>query len=357
MRFRSTRTCSRRAGTTTRPYRLLTTDGVRTVEAAGRRFLEVDPAALTLLTAEAMRDIAHLLRPGHLAQLRAILDDPEASHNDRFVALELLKNACIAAGGVLPSCQDTGTAIVMGKKGELVLTGGDDEAAIARGVFDTYQTSNLRYSQMAPLDMYREEHRQQPAGADRDLRDSRRRVQLPVHGQGRRLGEQELPLPRDEGPAQPRQPHAVPRREAAHARHRGVPAVPPRDRDRRHVGGVRAQGREATRRRGTSTRSRPRATRSAAASATSRLEQKVLELTQQFGIGAQFGGKYFCHDVRVIRLPRHGASCPVAHRRLVLGRSSGARQDHAPRASSSKSSSAIPREFLPEVDRGRSRER
>ena len=138
------------------PYRLLTTDGVRTVEAAGRHFLEVDPAVLSLLTAEAMRDIAHFLRPGHLAQLRAILDDPEASHNDRFVALELLRNASIAAGGVLPSCQDTGTAIVVGKKGELVLTGGGDEAAIARGVFDTYQTSNLRYSQMAALDMYTE---------------------------------------------------------------------------------------------------------------------------------------------------------------------------------------------------------
>src|SRR4029453_13805796 len=126
------------------------------VEAAGRRFLEVAPALLPLLTAEAMRDIAHFLRPGHLAQLRAILDDPEASHNDRFVALELLRNASIAAGGVLPSCQDTGTAIVVGKRGELVLTGGGDEEAIARGVFDTYQTSNLRSSQMAALDMYRE---------------------------------------------------------------------------------------------------------------------------------------------------------------------------------------------------------
>ncbi len=138
------------------PYRLLTTDGVSTFEAAGRTFLKVAPEALTLLTREAMRDIAHLLRPGHLAQLAKILDDPEASPNDRFVALELLKNANIAAGGVLPMCQDTGTAIVMGKKGQHVFTGGGDEAAIARGVFDTYATANLRYSQLAPLDMYKE---------------------------------------------------------------------------------------------------------------------------------------------------------------------------------------------------------
>ena len=139
------------------PYRLLTTDGVSTFEADGSTFLQVEPEALTVLTATAMRDIAHLLRPGHLQQLRNILDDPEASDNDRFVATELLQNACIAAGGVLPGCQDTGTAIVKGKKGQyVVVRGGHDELHIARGVFDTYQTSNLRYSQMAPLDMWDE---------------------------------------------------------------------------------------------------------------------------------------------------------------------------------------------------------
>src|SRR5262245_56610973 len=138
------------------PYRLVSADFVSTFEAAGRTFLRVEPEGLRALTREAMRDIAHLLRPGHLAQLRAILDDPEASPNDRFVALDLLKNASIAAGGVLPSCQDTGTAIVMGKKGQLVFTGGGDEEAIAAGVTDTYHTANLRYSQVAPLDMYRE---------------------------------------------------------------------------------------------------------------------------------------------------------------------------------------------------------
>src|SRR5690606_626226 len=138
------------------PYRLVTSDGVSTFEAQGKTFLNVELEALSTLTREAMRDIAHLLRPGHLAQLRSILDDPEASPNDKFVALDLLKNANIAAGGVLPMCQDTGTAIVMGKKGQYVFTGGGDEQAIARGVFDTYRTSNLRYSQMAPLDMYKE---------------------------------------------------------------------------------------------------------------------------------------------------------------------------------------------------------
>src|SRR5262245_48517784 len=124
-------------------WRLFSSDGVSTVDAAGRHFLEVDPDMLTALTREAFRDISHLLRSRHLAQLRSILDDPEASANDRFVALDLLKNACIAAGGVLPMCQDTGTAIVMGKKGELVFTGGGDEAAIALGVEDTYRTANL----------------------------------------------------------------------------------------------------------------------------------------------------------------------------------------------------------------------
>ena len=143
----------------TTDFRLLTTEGVRTVEGpGGRTFLEVDDEAIRLLTATAMRDISHLLRPGHLAQLASILDDPEASANDRFVATELLHNANIAAGGVLPSCQDTGTAVISAKKGQQVLTNGDDKEAISRGVFDTFLTSNLRYSQMAPLDMFTEQN-------------------------------------------------------------------------------------------------------------------------------------------------------------------------------------------------------
>jgi len=137
-------------------YRLVTPDGVRLIEAAGRSFLEVDPSALTALAKEAIRDIQHLLRPSHLAQLRAIVDDPEASGNDRFVAMDLLRNACISAGGVLPMCQDTGTAIVIGKRTENVLTGGQDEAALSRGVFEAYQELNLRYSQMAPVNFWEE---------------------------------------------------------------------------------------------------------------------------------------------------------------------------------------------------------
>src|SRR5262245_11621180 len=143
------------------PYRLISSEGVSTFETPEGTFLKVSPAAITLLTETAMRDIAHLLRPAHLQQLANILDDPEASDNDRFVALDLLKNANIAAGGVLPMCQDTGTAIVKAKKGQFVITAdeqgvGGDEQAIARGVFNTYLTSNLRYSQMAPLTMYDE---------------------------------------------------------------------------------------------------------------------------------------------------------------------------------------------------------
>ena len=140
------------------PYRLLTTEGVATVSALGREFLQVEPSALSLLARTAMRDIAHLLRPAHLGQLRRILDDPESSANDRFVALDLLKNANIAAGGVLPMCQDTGTAIVMGKRGQTVLTDGHDEEHLSRGIYDAYTELNLRYSQLAPLTMWDEQN-------------------------------------------------------------------------------------------------------------------------------------------------------------------------------------------------------
>ena len=145
-------------GTDETEYRLVTAEGVSTVQAAGRSFLQVEPEALRLLTETAMHDIAHYLRPGHLQQLRNILDDPEASPNDRFVALDLLKNVNISAGGILPMCQDTGTAIVMGKRGQQVLTSGGDEAHIARGVYDAYTRLNLRYSQMAPLTMWDEKN-------------------------------------------------------------------------------------------------------------------------------------------------------------------------------------------------------
>ena len=212
------------------------------------------PSAIERLTAEAMHDIAHYLRPAHLAQLRRIIDDPEASGNDRFVATDLLKNVNISAGGVLPMCQDTGTAIVMGKKSEGVLTGADDGEAISRGVYDAYTRLNLRYSQLAPLTTYDEKNTgHEPARPDRDLlhprdagsgRDLTAGVQVPLHGQGRRLGQQVVPVPGDQGDPEPDADAGVPRREDPLARHRRLPAVPPGRGDRRHVGGVRAQDRE-----------------------------------------------------------------------------------------------------------------
>jgi fumarate hydratase class I len=290
---------------------LLTRAGVSTLEAGGRRFVEVAPAALTELSRAAMRDIAHLFRTGHLQQLADILRDPEASPNDRFVALELLKNACVAAGGVLPSCQDTGTAIVMGKKGERVLTGGGDEAAIARGVFDAYRTGNLRYSQLAPLDMYRE------ANTGSNLP-----AQIEVHavpGDEYKL----LFMAKGGGSAnksflfQETKALLNPRSLAAFleekVRSLGTAACPPY-----HlavvIGGTSAEytlkvAKLASARYldslPTSGNEHGRGFRDLA------LEAEVHEMTRRLGIGAQFGGKYFCHDVRVIRLPRHGASCPV----------------------------------------------
>jgi fumarate hydratase, class I len=294
------------------PYRLLTTEGVRTVEAAGWHFLEVDPAVLSLLTAEAMRDIAHFLRPGHLAQLRAILDDPEASHNDRFVALELLRNAAIAAGGVLPSCQDTGTAIVVGKKGELVLTGGGDEAAIARGVFDTYQTSNLRYSQMAALDMYTEVNTGNNLPAQIEI--------YATEGDEYHF----LFMAKGGGSANKSylfqetkallNPASLMKFFDEKLRTLGTSACPPY-----HlaivIGGTSAEYALKVAKYASARYLDELPTEGNALGVAFRdieVEQQVLELTRQFGIGAQFGGKYFCHDVRVVRLPRHGASCPVA---------------------------------------------
>ncbi|WP_342381574.1 fumarate hydratase [Myxococcus stipitatus] len=294
------------------PYRLLTKDHVSTFEAGGRSFVQVAPEALTLLTREAMRDIAHLLRPGHLGQLSNILKDPEASANDRFVALELLKNANIAAGGVLPSCQDTGTAIVMGKKGQHVLTDGNDEEAISRGVFDTYRTSNLRYSQMAALDMYRETNTGNNLPA-----------QIELYATG---GDAYKFLFMAKGGGSANKSYLYQETKAllnpqsllnfldAKIRSLGTAACPPY-----HlaivVGGTSAEFALKTAKYASA---RYLDTLPRDGNALGRgfrdvdLEQEVLKLTQRMGIGAQFGGKYFCHDVRVIRLPRHGASCPVA---------------------------------------------
>ena len=294
------------------PYRLLSKDHVSTFEAGGRTFLQVEPEALTLLTREAMRDIAHLLRPGHLQQLANILEDPEASSNDRFVALELLKNANIAAGGVLPSCQDTGTAIVMGKKGQYVITGGNDEEAISRGVFDTYRTSNLRYSQMAPLDMYKEVNTGNNLPAQIEL--------YATDGDAYKF----LFMAKGGGSANKSylyqetkallNPQSLLNFVDAKIRSLGTAACPPY-----HlaivIGGTSAEYALKTAKYASARYLDSLPTEGNNLGRGFRdvgLEQEILKLTQRTGIGAQFGGKYFCHDVRVIRLPRHGASCPVA---------------------------------------------
>ena len=293
-------------------FRLLTKDFVSTFEAQGKTFLKVEPEALTLLTKEAMRDIAHLLRPAHLQQLRNILDDPEASNNDKFVALDLLKNASIAAGGVLPMCQDTGTAIIKGKKGQLVFTGGGDEAAIAQGVFKTYTGTNLRYSQLAPLTMFDEKNTGSNLPAEIEI--------AAVDGDAYKF----LFMAKGGGSANKSYLFQETKALLNHQsllkwlddklRSLGTAACPPY-----HlalvVGGTSAEYALKTAKLASAHALDELPTKGSMSGHGFRdlaLEAEVHTLTQRLGIGAQFGGKYFCHDVRVIRLPRHGASCPVA---------------------------------------------
>jgi fumarate hydratase class I len=294
------------------PYRLLTTDGVSTVEAAGREFLVVEPEALRLLTETAMRDIAHLLRPGHLRQLRSILDDPEASPNDRFVALDLLKNANIAAGGILPMCQDTGTAIVMGKRGQNVLTRGNDAEQISRGVYDAYTRLNLRYSQLAPLTMWEEKNTGSnlPAQVELYATDGDAYSFLFMAKGGGSANKSYL----YQETKAVLNPASMIRFLDEKIRSLGTAACPPY-----HlaivVGGTSAEYALKTAKYASARYLDTLPTSGSASGHGFRdveFEQEVLALTRQMGIGAQFGGKYFCHDVRVIRLPRHGASCPVA---------------------------------------------
>jgi fumarate hydratase, class I len=298
-------------GADSTPYRKLTADHVSTVPFGDETMLRVEPAALTLLCREAMKDIAHLLRPGHLAQLRAILDDPEATPNDKFVALELLKNANIASAGVLPSCQDTGTAIVIGKKGQRVYTGGGDEEALAQGVYETYRTDNLRYSQMAPLDMYTEVNTKTNLPAQIDL--------FATDGDAYKF----LFMAKGGGSANKTflyqetkallNPESLLAFVDAKMRTLGTAACPPY-----HlalvIGGLSAEQTLKTVKLASARYLDGLPTKGSATGHAFRdveLEQRIFELAQKTGIGAQFGGKYFCHDVRVIRLPRHGASCPV----------------------------------------------
>ncbi|HET6532856.1 MAG TPA: fumarate hydratase [Actinoplanes sp.] len=298
-------------------YRLISDEGVDVVNGpGGRRFLTVEPGVLTLVTAEAMHDIAHYLRPAHLAQLSAIIDDPKASPNDRFVALDLLRNANIAAGGVLPMCQDTGTAIVMGKRGRHVLTDGLDEQAIAHGVYLAYTRLNLRYSQLAPLTMWDERN----TGTNLPAQ-----IELYAEDPGGQADAYKfLFLAKGGGSAnksylyQETKALLNPARMMQFLEEKlrliGTAACPPY-----HlavvIGGTSAEYALKTAKLASAKYldNLPRqGTMAAHGFRDVELEAAVLELTRDFGIGAQFGGRYFCHDVRVIRLPRHGASCPVA---------------------------------------------
>ena len=286
-------------------------DFVEQVNLGGESFLKVDPEGLTLLAETAFKNVSHLLRTGHLKQLRAILDDPEATKNDRFVALEMLKNAVIAADEVLPMCQDTGTAIISGKRGDRVLVSGDDGEALSRGVYNTYQNSNLRYSQLAPKSMFEEGNTKTNLPAQIDL----------YAGKG---DEYHFTFIQKGGGSANKsflyqQTKAVLNPDALRAfidekiRTLGTAACPPY-----HLAIVIG---------GTSAETTMKTVKMASIRALDSLptegsddghayrdlewEKIVLEMTREMGIGAQFGGKYFCHDVRVIRLPRHGASCPI----------------------------------------------
>ena len=293
------------------PYRKLTSDGVSTIRVDGAEMLKVEPDALREVARVAFDDVAHLLRPGHLAQLRKVIDDPEASQNDRFVALELLRNACIAAGRVLPGCQDTGTAIVMGHKGERVLTFGDDQVPLSRGVFDAYEQRNLRYSQMAPLDMYTEKNTGSNLPAQIEIyAEPGDEYELLFIAKGGGSANKSFLYQETKALLNPASLLGF---VEAKLKTIGTAACPPY-----HlalvVGGTSAEFTLKTLKLAT-TKYLDRLPSSGNAHGRAfrdhDLEAQIFELARQIGVGAQFGGKYFAHDVRVIRLPRHGASCPV----------------------------------------------
>ncbi|MBO6773052.1 MULTISPECIES: fumarate hydratase [unclassified Thalassospira] len=298
-------------GKDTTPYRKIGDEGVSTVDVNGETYLKVEPEAIEKLTLQAFFDCSHLLRPGHLEQLRKILDDEEATPNDKFVAMDLLKNASIASGGVLPMCQDTGTAIVMGKRGGKVITDGSDEEALSKGIWQAYQKHNLRFSQVSPINMFEEKNTGSNLPAQIDLyatKGDEYKFMFMAKGGGSAnktfLFQQTKAL---------LNPESLRKFLDEKIRTLGTSACPPY-----HLAIVIG---------GTSAESCLKTVKMASARYYDNLpteggehgqayrdlewEQKVLEMTREMGIGAQFGGKYFCHDVRVIRLPRHGASCPV----------------------------------------------
>jgi fumarate hydratase class I len=296
-------------------YRLVSKAGVSVVKLGDKEFLQVEPSALEKLTSEAIHDINHYLRAEHLQQLTNIVKDPEASANDRFVAIDLLKNANIAAGGILPMCQDTGTALVMGKKGQYVLTSGKDEVAISQGIYDAYTQLNLRYSQMAPVTTWEEKNtgNNLPAQieiyADSDHQDEYNLLYIAKGG-----GSANKSFLYQETKAV-LNPTSFMTWLDEKLRSIGTAACPPY-----HlaivIGGTSAEHTVKTAKLASTKYLDSLPTSGDAATGHGfrdlELEQKVLELTRTLGIGAQFGGKYFCHDVRVVRLPRHGASLPIA---------------------------------------------
>jgi len=296
-------------------YRLVSKEGVSVIKLGDREFLQVEPSALTLLTETAIHDISHYLRTEHLEQLAKILTDPEASANDRFVALDLLKNANIAAGGVLPMCQDTGTALIMGKKGQYVLTTAKDELALSQGVYDAYTKLNLRYSQMAPVTTWEEKNtgNNLPAQieiyADSDHQDEYNFMFIAKGG-----GSANKSFLYQETKAV-LNPTSFMNWLDAKLRSIGTAACPPY-----HlaivIGGTSAEHTVKTAKLASTHYLDDLPTTGDAATGHGfrdlALEEEVFKLTQKLGIGAQFGGKYFCHDVRVVRLPRHGASLPIA---------------------------------------------
>ena len=336
-------------GEDTTPYRKLDIDGVGLDTFRGEEMVVIEPEALRALSDEGFRDINHFLRPGHLQQLADILEDPEASQNDRYVALEYLKNASIASGGVLPMCQDTGTAIIMGKKGRRIWTPGGDEQALGQGVLDAYAKNNLRYSQLAPISMFEERNTRTNLPAQIDIAEEGEdayKLQFMAKGGGsanKTFLFQSTPSTLD--------PSRLVAFLDEKIRTLGTAACPPY-----HlaivIGGLSAELNLKTVKMASSRYLDALPTAGSEAGHAFRdldMEQQVLELTRQMGIGAQFGGKYFCHDVRVIRLPRHGASLPIG-----LGVSCGA--DRQAMAKITRDGVFLeqletdPARFLPEID-------
>ena len=296
-------------------YRNIGSAGVSVIKLGDREFLQVGPEALTLLSETAIHDISHYLRPAHLQQLANILKDPEASPNDRFVALDLLKNANIAAGGILPMCQDTGTALVMGKRGQYVLTTAKDEVAIAQGIYNAYTSLNLRYSQMAPTTTWDEKNTGNNLPAQIEIfADSNHQDEYSFLFIAKGGGSANKSFLYQETKSV-LNPTSFLKWLEEKLRSIGTAACPPY-----HlaivIGGLSAEHNVKTAKLASTKYLDSLPTSGDAATGHGfrdlELEERVLELTRTLGIGAQFGGKYFCHDVRIVRLPRHGASLPIS---------------------------------------------